>query len=245
MNSDIGPLLGAWDFNPGEVIVRRVKGKDGMEKIQLRVDLGILQMNAEGRPDGKLPMGHPTWLEYYQQKAAQVTDDPFQLKPEDFAKLQQELIQFHHRYICLFHLEDFPAVLRDTMRNLEVMQFVRQHCENADLIWTLEQFKPQLLMMRGRALESDRLASDDWPGAITELEDEMENIRTTYADNNRTELAEQSAELKSLDARLVFLRSKKPLTERQKLETALTDAVQREDYEEAARVRDAIKNLQT
>ena len=123
------------------------------------------------------------------------------------------------------------------MRNLDVMQFVRQHCDNADLIWTLEQFKPQLLMMRGRALESERLASDDWPGAITELEEEMENIRTTYAENNRTELAEQSAELKSLDARLVFLRSKKPLTERQKLESALEDAVQREDYEEAARVR--------
>ncbi len=244
MNSDIGPLLGAWDFHPGEVIVRRVKGKDGMEKIQLRVDLGILQMNAEGRPDGKLPMGHPTWLEYYQQKAAQVTDDPFQLKPEDFAKLQQELIQFHHRYICLFHLEDFPAVLRDTTRNLDVMQFVRQHCDNADLIWTLEQFKPQLLMMRGRGLESERLASDDWPGAITDLEAEMENIRTTYAENNRAELAEQSAELKSLEARLVFLRSKKPLTERQKLESALEDAVQREDYEEAARVRDAIRNLQ-
>ena len=33
------------------------------------------------------------------------------------------------------------------------------------------------------------------------------------------------------------------LTERQKLERALQDAVSREDYEQAARVRDALKNL--
>jgi hypothetical protein len=243
MNSDIGPLLNAWDFNPGEVIVRRVKGKDGMEKIQLRVDLGILQMNAQGRPDGKLPMGHATWLEFYQQKAAQVTDEPFQLKPEDFAKFQQELIQFHHRYICLFHLEDFPGVLRDTERNLAVFKFVRQHCDNADLIWTLEQFKPQLLMMRGRALESERLAADDWPGAITDLEAEIENIRATYAENNRPELLENSTEMKSLEARLAFLRSKKPLNEREKLQAALDEAVRVEDYEEAARVRDRLKKL--
>jgi len=43
-------------------MVRTLKGKDGMPKIQLRVDLGLLQMNAEGRPDGKKPFGHESLL---------------------------------------------------------------------------------------------------------------------------------------------------------------------------------------
>ena len=57
MNFDISHLLEHWDYQPGQVVVRKFVGKDGQEKIQLRVDLGILQMNAHGRPDGKRPLG--------------------------------------------------------------------------------------------------------------------------------------------------------------------------------------------
>ena len=51
MNFDISHLLDQWDYQPGQVVVRKFVGKDGQEKIQLRVDLGLLQMNAEGRPE--------------------------------------------------------------------------------------------------------------------------------------------------------------------------------------------------
>jgi len=56
MNFDISHLLEHWDYQPGQVVVRKFTGKDGVPKIQLRVDLGLLQMNAEGRPDGKRPL---------------------------------------------------------------------------------------------------------------------------------------------------------------------------------------------
>ena len=68
MEFDISRLLDEWEYQPGQVVVRRFKGKDGKDKIQLRVDLGLLQMNAEGRPDGKRPFGHPSLLEYYQAR---------------------------------------------------------------------------------------------------------------------------------------------------------------------------------
>src|SRR5436309_1686485 len=65
MNFDISQLLDQWEYQPGQVVVRRFIGKDGVEKIQLRVDLGLLQMNSHGRPDGKRPFGHPSLLDYY------------------------------------------------------------------------------------------------------------------------------------------------------------------------------------
>src|SRR5205814_6067233 len=68
MNFDISHLLEQWDYEPGEVAVRKFKGKDGSEKIQLRVDLGLLQMNATGRPDGKRPFGHESLLEHYKAR---------------------------------------------------------------------------------------------------------------------------------------------------------------------------------
>src|SRR5205085_1256141 len=68
MDFDISPILEHWVYKPGQVVVRKFKGKDGKEKIQLRVDLGLLQMNAEGRPDGKRPFGHNSLFDYYQAK---------------------------------------------------------------------------------------------------------------------------------------------------------------------------------
>jgi protein-arginine kinase activator protein McsA len=40
------------------------------------------------------------------------------------------------------------------------------------------------------------------------------------------------------------LRNSKPLSEKEKLEHALQDAVRREDYEKAAAVRDALRSLE-
>ena len=68
MDFDISRLLERWQYQPGQVIVRRFKAKNGKEKIQLRVDLGLLQMNAEGRPDGKRPFGHASLFEYFQAR---------------------------------------------------------------------------------------------------------------------------------------------------------------------------------
>ena len=124
MNFDISSLLEQWDYQPGQVVVRKFRGKDGIDKVQLRVDLGLLQMNATGRPDGKRPFGRESLLEHYLAQREKFRsehggdDKEFRLGPEDCARLQQEAIQYHHRYICLFQLEDFDAVIRDTDRNL-------------------------------------------------------------------------------------------------------------------------------
>ena len=65
MDFDISRILESWDYKAGQVMVRKFKTKDGRELIQLRVDLGLLQLNATGRPDGKRPMGHDSWFDFY------------------------------------------------------------------------------------------------------------------------------------------------------------------------------------
>ena len=65
MSKDLGVLLHGWDYNPNEVTVRRIVGADGREKIQMRLDLGMLQMEVNGRPDGKRPHGAESLLEYH------------------------------------------------------------------------------------------------------------------------------------------------------------------------------------
>lgn len=251
MNLDISHFLDSWEYQPGQIVVRKIKGKDGREKIQLRVDLGILQMNATGRPDGRLPFGHETLYDHFQARLAKHlethgADGPrFKLTSEDCGKLQQEAIQFHHRYICYFQLKDYDAVIRDTERNLAVFDFVNQHADSPEMAVAVSQLRPQLLMMRGRAKGSKEAEADQHHSAIDTVENTMEEIRAYYREQNRPELAEISGEIQSLEQWSQELRSTRPLSQREQLERALTDAVRREDYEKAAEVRDALRNLKT
>ncbi len=248
MNFDISHLLDQWDYQPGQVVVRKFIGTDGKEKIQLRVDLGILQMNATGRPDGKRPFGHTSLLEFYGAKLKQHQlkhgdDSEFTLKAEDVSRLQLEALQYHHRYICLLQLEDFSAVVRDTTRNLELFDLVKNHAESEELAWTLQQFRPQLLMIHTRARATQSLLVENFNEALRRIEGGIESLREFYLESSRHDLLEQSGEIHSLQQWLEEISAKRPLSKREKLELALTDAVKREDYEKAAQVRDALRNL--
>ena len=52
MSKHIDSALAGWDYEPGGVQARLLKGEDGRTVIQMRVDLGILQLETTGRPDG-------------------------------------------------------------------------------------------------------------------------------------------------------------------------------------------------
>lgn len=248
MRHDLTNFLRKWDYQPGELRVRRFKGRDGQEKIQLRVDLGVLQMEAEGRPDGKRPMGHESWLQFYQARlgehiADQGGDDEFLLKSEDCQRLQQEAIQYYHRYICLFQLGDHPAVLRDTERNLEVFNMLENYAETPEIGAALAIFKPQVLLMRTRAQGALALEADDPRGAIQAIEAGVEAIRRVFRDHEQSDMAEQATEVKMLESWLQELRPHLPLSKRERLESDLNQAIAREDYEKAAELRDALKRL--
>lgn len=249
MNFDISHLLEHWDYQPGQVVVRKFVGKDGQEKIQLRVDLGLLQMNAQGRPDGKRPFGHPTLFDFYLAKLQQHrqnndgSDDSFILKAEDCARLQMEAFQYHHRYICLLQLEDHAGVLRDTSRNLKVFDFVQEFADDDELAWTLQQFRPQVLMIHTRALATQYLQTEEFSAAIKEIEAGIEKLREFYESSSRQDLMAHSPEINGLQHWLEEVNRKRPLSKREQLEQDLNDAVKEEDYERAAKVRDALKKL--
>jgi hypothetical protein len=251
MDHDISHLLEQWEYQPGHVVVRRLRGRDGKEKLQLRVDLGILQMNAEGRPDGKRPFGYTSLYEYHQARlykhvaAHGGTDEGFKLKAEDCAKLQLEALQYHQRYFCLLQLEDYASVVRDAERNLAVFDFVSKHAQSEELAWALKQFQPQLLLVLTRARAGQTLKADDYNLAVKQIEEGIEQIRAFHQEHSDPEAAEQSGEILSLEDWLEDIRAKRPLSPRERLERALREAVKREDYERAAKVRDELKNLKS
>ncbi len=232
-------------------MVRKFTGQDGAEKLQLRLDLGLLQMNVEGRPDGKRPHGHDSLLDHFRAlkrrhlKPRSDVDGEFELQVEDCAELQLEAMQYHHRCLCLFQLEDYPRAIQDAERNLEIFDFVIENASNEEMIWPLLQFRPQVLMMRTRARSALALRVNRYESAIAVVEAGLEEIRQFYRDQSRPDLLEHSDEIQVLEGSLKELRAKRPLSKREKLEKALGEAVKREDYEKAAFFRDALRNLKT
>ncbi len=78
-------------------------------------------------------------LHYHQAKSAIVKagDKTYSLSEADVSALQQEGAQYYHRYLSLFQLRDFQNVIRDTERNLEMLDFVSEHATDEDSKWNL------------------------------------------------------------------------------------------------------------
>src|SRR5689334_25219881 len=69
-SKDITPVLKGWDYESGTINVRKINGVDGAPKLQMRLDLGLLQMEMNGRPDGTRPHGFESLLEYHEDQLA-------------------------------------------------------------------------------------------------------------------------------------------------------------------------------
>ncbi len=245
MSHDLNDLLAGWPHEPGQIKVRKIPGSDGSEKLQLRLDLGLIQMEMEGRPDGQRPKGCESLLVYHQERAeeAERTGDNYQLSAEDCGELQQEGIQYYHRYLSLFQLDDFPAVIRDTQRNLDLFTFVREHTDREDIIWAFDQFIPYVQMMNTRAKASIEVERKRMDAALREIDQGRERILAFYSEHDQAEAAEKSAELSFLDEWREELSAKRPVSKLEKMRREMESAIAHEAYERAAQLRDAIRAL--
>src|SRR5690606_15628681 len=131
----------------------------------------------------------------------------------------------------------------DTQRNLQVFDFVEEHAEAPEFAWSVQQLRPQLLMMQIRAQATLALEGQDHATAIQAVENGIEELKDFFTRLERPDLAEQSGEIQSLEVYLKEICSTRPLSDRERIEKALDDAVRREDYEKAALYRDQLRNL--
>jgi hypothetical protein len=247
MSLDLNTLLNDWPHEAGAIKVRKILGLDGREKLQLRIDLGMLQMEMTGRPDGNRPHNCESLFQYHERRAARAEGrgESYELTPEQCNELQQEGIQYYHRYLSLFQINDFAGVIRDTQRNLDLFDFVAEHTEREELAWTFQQFRPYVFMMNTRAKASILLGEGKFGAAISEIERGRDAIEEFFQNSNFPELAQKSSEIAFLEEWLEEVTSKRPLSKLEIMQREMEVAIQSELYERAAELRDAIKLLKT
>lgn len=244
MTRDLTKLLADWPFHPDEVRVRFVEGADGRPYMQFRVELGLLQMELDGRPDGERPEGFDSWLDYFEDRAAR-SEEPLKLDDNDCHRLLREGIQFYHRYLGFWYLEQYDRCVRDTARNLRLFAFVRAHAQDAKQTLQFDQWRPYVLMMRARALGTPLEKAGRIPEALAAVDQGIAAIREFLEEYGQLDQADHCGELTGLlqwrEALLDPSRSSPPLTPRDLLRHQLDEAIRREDFEEAARLRDQLR----
>ena len=245
---DISPILGSWPYSSSEVTVRRVDGVDGRPKIQMRLDLGILQMETTGRPDGLRPHGFDSLLDYHRDRLERHTRrhgdaEGFELDEDACSDLRSEAMQYYYRYLSQFHLSDYQAVLRDTARNVEAFDFVRDHAEDASDRFSLEQFRPYVMMMHTRARACIHLEDREFDRALEVIDEGIEEIEVYLRDNGRDDMIDSCRELQFLEEWRDRVRANRPVPFEEKLRQELRMAVENENYERAAELRDQIKAM--
>ncbi len=242
MKEDIGPIMKNWKYLVDDINVRIITGLDGKPKLQLRLDLGILQMELDGRPDGKRPARYDSYLTYYEKKANSNTKGNFNLTIGECMKLQQESIQYYHRYLALMKLEDFKRVIRDTTRNLQVFDFVEKFSNNKEIVWSFQQYRPYVIMMNTRAQASMYLKEENFDEALRQIRMGIIIIEKFYKKFAKKNL-EDMFELEFLKQWAREIEEGKPLSDAARLQKELENAVCEEDYEQAAILRDEINSL--
>ncbi len=254
MSRDILRILEGWAFEPDQLSVRIVAGDDGREKIQMRLELGLLQMELDGRPDGLRPEGCESWLEFYRRQ--QVTHEtanpdgaPFQLEPADCERLLREGIQYYHRYLSFWHLRRYELCARDTNRNLRLFKFVHDFARLERDKRQFDQWRPYVTMMHTRAVATPLVEMRDFEASLKAIEAGIRAIRGFLEEYGESERAAQCAELLSLERWRdeVAAEAPEPMSDPPdplvELREQLQRAINEERFEDAARLRDEVRRL--
>ena len=311
---DLTNILKDWPYEPGNVNVRLIKAQDGRPLIQLRIDLGILQMEVRNRPDGKEMNGFPSLLDYHlhqiqlaQQKQesgntsnennSEDSDNPdindkspasdtevngddeptsadeeshleitfeeaddeddedfdetgeqtpplYTINSDDCRAIREEAVQYYHRYIAFYALDEFDAVFDDATHNLQLIDICRHFAESQNDREAMEQLRLHTMMTRTRASAASIAAEGNTAKAVAAIDHGLAEIAAFLESIGLSEEEfDEVGEVQVLKSMRDALIPKLPGSRKVELQNRLRAALDSENYELAAILRDEIRMM--
>jgi hypothetical protein len=216
--------------------------------LQIRIELGVLQLEVGGRPDGLRPHGFSTYLDYLRHSAAgrgQTSggkSSSWMMSAHQCAEADREFIQFYHRRVAWLALRRYDKAIQDADHTLALMDFIRRHGSEDDYIASHEQFRGPVLFHRAQAATALALERRRPEEAIDALRDGVDRLtahQRAWWDEHDPADSPNPSLIDSLRSIEQDIRTK--FSVEKTLREQLDDAVAREDYEQAARLRDQIR----
>jgi hypothetical protein len=245
MRRDIDDALAGWPYEPesGEVAAREIRARDGRHVVQIRQELGILQLEIEGRPDGVRPHGFRTYLDYLRHRAADRGLGPaWVLTNEHWAEVDREFVQFYHRRMAWLSLQRYDRMIQDADHTLALMDFVKRHCDDEEYVTSHERFRSLVVFHRSQAaaaLALERRRPDQAVDAVREGAERIALHQRLCEDEFGADDLPNEALMEQL--RMLEREIRKNFDVGKTLREQLDEAIADEDYERAAQLRDQIK----
>lgn len=159
MALDISDLLKSFRSQGDHLAARMIRAEDGRYFLQMRVTMGVLQMEMEGRPDGSRPFGRKSLLDYYRSVR---TGRRKRSLPINWEEIDRELMQYYHRRVCLLAvgsvsqsqglidraIDCFHRAVGDAEHNLAIIDFIREQCPDEDFVARHENARAFVLFHR-------------------------------------------------------------------------------------------------
>jgi hypothetical protein len=244
VSDHIDDALRDWDYEPGPPQARLTEGHDGRQVLQLRMDLGVLQMEMTGRPDGARPFGFATYFDHLRHEARKAAraDKPFTLDEEQCRDADREFVQFYHRRVSWLQLKHFRRAVADADHTLAFMDFVKEHSPSAEYTEAHERYRGFVTFQRTQAAAALALEDDDPEKAIDEVRHGLDRLKAFFAEHGLEEQLEDDGMVQHLRRIEQSLRQEHDIKET--LQEQLDRAIANEEYETAARLRDRLRERQ-
>ncbi|MFC1758410.1 UvrB/UvrC motif-containing protein [Planctomycetota bacterium] len=233
---NIDDILRDWPYDPSSVSVRLARGSDGRNVLQMRIEMGILQLETTGRPDGELPNGENTFYDHL--IGLTIEDNDFVMNEDMCSEADREFVQFYHRRVCWLSLREFDKAVRDANHTLTLMNLCKEH--SPDENWTLarEQYRPFVMFHRIQAEALGELEDTTAEKAVEVINRGLNELRDVFVDFEADEEFDESELVQRLQELRESLREKFEVgsTLREQLDAAIAA----EQYELAAELRDQL-----
>jgi hypothetical protein len=243
---DLRRILKSWPYDP-EKETRIVPGEDGRSVLQVRTPLGIEQYELDGRPDGARPYGRESALEHYLERLEQAKaagrEAEFDLGPRECGELFSEGTLYYFRYVRLFQLKEWQRTVRDTARNLRAFDLAHRYAQREEDQQFLEKWRPYILRVNATAAAMIELDHNAYDKALNLLQDAIAKIQALPQLDDETFTFERDRSLTGLREMAAQIQKNRPLSELEQLEHQLQRAIDRQEFERAAQLRDRIRTL--
>ena len=240
-SNDLTPILKDWQWQSGVFGVRTLSGHDGRLLLQVRLELGIIQMEADGRPDGNASGGFGSVLDRVRSHVA--TPGGARLGAQDASDLGGEILLYRQRAMACAVLELWPRVRRDALHNIEILDVLWTHGPENTERGRNELWRANEIKMHARAEVAMALAAGRKVEAGLAIDRALESLEKSFQRAGAAKEFERAIETQYLRGLRESLTLKLPASQRLELERRMLIAIGCENFELAAILRDELRQM--
>ncbi len=251
---DLRIILDGWRFDEEEEAnnVRKIIGLDRRPKLQIRLRDGVIQWEVDGPPSGDCPYGCQSVLAYCKRlvqglSSAEPASESVDFRLDDalLDELESELNDYTKRRQAFLLIGDYYHALRDALHALEILEFVREWVDDSGVVFHFDRGRPAIIADRAHAEAFLGIQGQQLQQAVRALSKGVEEIEEFFQYHALAGQIPKSLERRALIDLRRSLRERYnvPLTDAELLHTLRAEqqvAIEQENYEMAARLRDKI-----